>query len=72
MTFTHVPEPIRVDETASIAEGDRLRWHGRDVEVVQIVEITPGYAQAVLRVCDRPQAPPISIPLMDLIAGVSD
>lgn len=69
MAGTDIHEPIRLDEATTFGAGHRLRWLGRDVEVVEVVEVTPGYEQVVLRFLDRRHALPVSIPMTDLLAG---
>jgi hypothetical protein len=69
MAVTHIPQPIRLDELPSLTVGDRLHWQDRDVEIVEIVEVTPGYEQVVLRFLDRRHALPVSISMTDLVAG---
>jgi hypothetical protein len=69
MAATQIPQPISLDEVISFAAGDRLSWDGRDVEVVEVVEVTPGYKQVVLRFLDRRHALPVSIPMTDLVAA---
>jgi hypothetical protein len=71
MAATQIPQPIRLDEVTSYVVGDRLCWQGRDVEVVEVVEVTPGYEQVVLRFLDRRHALPVSIPMTELVAGAS-
>ena len=58
---------IDLDKVAELVPGDRLRWRGQTVEVVEAVQLTPEYEQVVLRLVDQPDALPMSVPARDLI-----
>jgi hypothetical protein len=62
------PQPIiDLDANPALKAGDRLRWQGRLIELVEVVHLAPQYDQVVLRFLDAPGALPMSIPASDLV-----
>jgi hypothetical protein len=62
------PQPIvDLEKTAALTAGDRLRWRGRMIELIDVVHLTPQYDQVVLRFLDAPRSLPVSVPARDLV-----